>query len=744
MTALDGELVVCDQGSGEPVQLRAFGDEFYARYETVDGHTVVYDTELGCYCYATLAAGRFVSTGVPTHKPAPPDLPRHLKESPEVRNEKFERRYDQIRPREAVSGSSESRTLGPDDGLLEGRKLTHGTVRGLTIMVDFDDIQSQISKADVEAMFNGDNYQENGNFCSVKEYFQIVSSGKFTYENTVVGPVKLSKRRSHYIGNLLVKEALDIAVNDFGIDLSDFDSRNEGIVDAINFLYAGESQYSGDLWPHNSVEVLHYGSVRTHFYQLTGLGLRKVDLRIGTICHENGHLLCRFPDMYDYGKRDGDFEKSQGIGRYCLMGSGNHLNQRRTPSPVCGYLRDLVGWVDTEIDLNAPGEHAASHGSYDTVMKYRTDKANEYFIVENRTRRGLDAHLPASGLAVYHCDTLGSNEWEDGTRNRHYQCALIQADGHLDLENNRNPGDDGDLFSEVDGTALAHDTVPSSLEWDGTDSGLIISDIGSAGPEITFKVGQAGPSDVVRGESSPNLLIPDNDPAGATSRIPIQIIGKSTSVKVGVFIIHSWIGDLKVTLTAPNGSEAVLHDKDGFNGDDIDRTWDSADFQALAALLEQPIQGEWELKVVDDASADVGRLVRWSLEVGYERDGGVFEKSVAPDQVIPDRNFTGIASDIEVDVSGSVKDISIDVDIEHSYIGDLEVDLVAPSGQQVRLHNKTGLWQDDIKRSYDLATLPDLQAMLDVPTQGAWSLRVRDLAPADEGTLKSWTIRLAY
>ena len=52
-------------------------------------------------------------------------------------------------------------------------------------------------------------------------------------------------------------------------------------------------------------------------------------------------------------------------------------------------------------------------------MKYRTDKANEYFIVEHRTRKDLDAHLPASGLAVYHCGILGSNEWEDGTRNRH-------------------------------------------------------------------------------------------------------------------------------------------------------------------------------------------------------------------------------------------------------------------------------------------------------------------------------------
>ena len=484
MSSLNSEVITCDQHSDSPVQLRAYGDEFYARYETLDGYTVVYDTDRGCYCYATLAAGRFVSSGVPTHKPTPAGLARHLKENPEVRNEKFGRRYEQLRPREPEADSSASRTLGPDVGLLEGRKLSQGDIRGLTIMVDFADITTNIDKADVEEMLNEDHYNENGNYCSVKEYFRIVSSEKLTYTNTVVGPVKLSKRRSHYIGNLLVKEVLDKVVNDFGVDLSDFDSRDDGIVDAINFLYAGDSQYSGELWPHNSVKILQYGNTRTHYYLLTGLGVNKVDLRIGTICHENGHLLCRFPDMYDYGKRDGDHEKSQGIGRYCLMGSGNHLNFRRTPSPVCGYLRELAGWVDNVVDLNTPGTHVAPHGDYSTVMKYRTDKPNEYFIIENRSHHGLDSHLPSSGLAVYHCDTLGSNEWQDGTRNRHYQCALLQADGHLDLENNRNVGDEGDLFADVSGVALDDTTTPDSREWGSTDSELIVADIGPAGEEM--------------------------------------------------------------------------------------------------------------------------------------------------------------------------------------------------------------------------------------------------------------------
>jgi M6 family metalloprotease-like protein len=92
---------------------------------------------------------------------------------------------------------------------------------------------------------------------------------------------------------------------------------------------------------------MQFGSIKTNFYLLTGLGSGPNDLTIGTFCHENGHLLCRFPDMYDYGNRDGDGVSSAGIGSYCLMGAGNHLNNGRTPAPVCAYLRDLAGWCDT-------------------------------------------------------------------------------------------------------------------------------------------------------------------------------------------------------------------------------------------------------------------------------------------------------------------------------------------------------------------------------------------------------------
>ena len=740
MSVLIGEIIVCGQRTGGDVQLRIFGDEFYARYESLDGYTVVYDEDCGCYCYAILASGRLVSSGVPVPKPRPAGLLKHLKEDPLVRNEKFEQNYNHFRPREVDPDSSRTRVLGPDEGLLTGRKLHRGTVRGLTIIVDFDDITTSISRDAVDDMFNSTNYNANGNFCSINKYFHIVSSGKLNYINTVVGPVKLSKRRSHYISNSLVKEALDKAVNDFNINLSDFDSRGEGIVDAINFLYAGNSQYNGELWPHNSVQQHRYGNVRTHYYQLTGLGSQPVDLRIGTICHENGHLLCRFPDMYDYGKRDGDLEKSQGIGRYCLMGSGNHLNERRTPSPVCSYLRELAGWFDQVVMLDSPGKFTATHGAFNTIWKYPTSIPNEYFLVENRSQIGLDAHLPSRGLAIYHCDTLGSNEWQDGTRNKHYQCALLQADGSLDLENNRNAGDSSDLFSNTTGLTLSDTTTPSTRAWNGTDSGLVISEIADAGPNITFTVGEPRDQPFSESETAPNMLIPDNDPTGATSVLSLESPGAVVDVSVDVEIIHSWISDLEVSLIAPDGTKVILHSHEGSDGDDIRQTYDGTTSPGLTNLSGKEARGDWSLVVVDTASADVGRLLRWQIRVNYEKPDTSITKTVNPNLPIPDNNNQGIASDIEVQQDGDAKNITVNIDIEHTYIGDLRIDLTSPSGLVATLHNQEGAGSHNIKKIYDTSTSLALNSLTGEPIRGTWQVRVRDLAAQDVGTLVTWGI----
>lgn len=619
MSAIFGEILTFPQANGPDVQLRVFGDEHYARYETEDGYTAVHDEALGLWCYAALPANRLVSTGVPVTEPPPPGIVRHLQESSATKRARIEEREMTRRPPGMAIDDARILTFGPNQGLLAGRQLSIGTVRGLTILVNFKDVKSTTTKADVEDMCNGETFTRNGNVCSVREYFRRVSSGKLDYTNTVVGPFELSQKQEHYVNNLLVEEALRLAVN-AGVDLKQFDSQDEGIVDAVNVLYAGKSVYRGDLWPHNHSINLRFGNMRTDLYLLTGLGRNPSELSIGTFCHENGHLICRFPDMYDYGERDGDALDSSGIGHYCLMGSGNHLDFGLSPAPVCAYLRDLAGWCDTVIDLNTPGTYVAKHGKYDEVLKFSTSKRNEYFLVENRTRMELDRACPSNGLAVYHCDTLGSNELQDGSATKHYQCALLQADGRRDLESpptTGNQGDGGDLFGSLAGPVLTSLSVPHSREWDGRESGLVISDIGTSGAEITFRVGPqpVAPSQTASGEQRPNLSIPDAPAGGVSSTIDITAPGITRRIKVEVDITHTFIGDLQVELFAPSGRRATLHGRLGGSTDNLFEKFDSDRPGELSSLVGQPMQGTWVLRVTDRASVDVGTLQRWKLEL---------------------------------------------------------------------------------------------------------------------------------
>lgn len=745
MSGIFNEQLTFKQENGPDVRLVVIGDEHYAHYETIDGYTVVYDVEKGLYCYAQTVNGRFVSTGIPMNAAPPADIRRHITESEEVRQAKFTLRHATRQPPPQVFAAANTfHTLGPNSGLLTGRRVSTGTVRGLTVLVEFQDLTTTITRQDVEELLNGQNYTRNGNFCSARDYFLLVSGGKLDYTNVVVGPVKLSRKQQFYVNTSLVREAMQLAVNT-GIDLRQFDSRDDGIIDAVNFLYAGPSRYEEELWPHNSFLELAFGNIRTNFYLLTGLGSTPNDLTIGTFCHENGHLLCRFPDMYDYGNRDGDGVKSAGIGSYCLMGAGNHLNNGRTPAPVCAYLRELAGWTDNVVDISQPGMKEARHADYRTVMKYPTDKFNEYFIVENRTKRGLDQHLPSSGLAVYHCDTDGSNEFQEGSSTRHYQCALLQADGKMDLERNQNRGDGGDLYSAIAGTALSHATMPSSRQWDNVDSRLVLSQISAPSEVITFRVGvEAPPSNVVRSEVSPGLGIPDNSAAGISSAITLNQPGLAQRIRAGVDITHTYVGDLQVELVNPSGDKALIHNRQGGNQDNLRQTYDSAANPALAALTGKTAAGNWELRVRDLEGQDVGRLDAWNLEIELDGAGNQVERhEVEPNLAILDNDPTGVSSSLAFSNQGTTRQVKLAVEIEHTFIGDLRVELFSPTGRRATLHSQTGGGDDNLTLALDSnSPSSPLLPLVGQAVQGNWVLRVTDLVGQDTGKLKKWSLEL--
>ena len=110
----------------------------------------------------------------------------------------------------------------------------------------------------------------------------------------------------------------------------------------------------------------------------------------------------------------------------------------------------------------------------------------EYFILEQRRRAERDAGLPASGLAIWHIDEQGSNNYEQGTAAKHYECALVQADGQYHLEHASNDGDVFDLYPNGGKTEFSDSTTPSSRWWNGVASGLTVQNISDGGNTVTF------------------------------------------------------------------------------------------------------------------------------------------------------------------------------------------------------------------------------------------------------------------
>ena len=88
--------------------------------------------------------------------------------------------------------------------------------------------------------------------------------------------------------------------------------------------------------------------------------------------------------------------------------------------------------------------------------------------------------------------TKGDNSKNNMTASSHYLVSLEQADGKFDLEKNKNGGDSGDLFRAGYKDSFGDSTAPSSKWWNGSSSGLKLSQISKSGNEMTFVQASSG------------------------------------------------------------------------------------------------------------------------------------------------------------------------------------------------------------------------------------------------------------
>jgi M6 family metalloprotease-like protein len=358
----------------------------------------------------------------------------------------------------------------------------------LCLLVDFEDSPRHplLSRLVLDDYCNLPGYNGFKNNGSVFDYFFDNSGGKLHYTNRVLDYYRAAKPKSYYrklpfpLGaQTLVAEALE-HWRKREYDFSGLSTDYNNHIFAVNVMYAGlcDDDSEQGLWAHQ-----HYLETPMELmpdaiacdYQICAM---KYELTLGTFCHETGHLLCEFPDLYD---KSGN---SCGVGDFCLMAKG-YKNTQVNPALINAYLKYQAGWAASVIEINGQINARISTETNDFFIHRNPKNAAEYFIIENRHQSKRDESLPGSGLAIWHIDeNIDGNKNQDEPPNSLYECSLEQADGYFELERGLSDGDATDLFCQP--KRFTDDTMPNSKWRDGTASNLEIGNISAAEPIMQF------------------------------------------------------------------------------------------------------------------------------------------------------------------------------------------------------------------------------------------------------------------
>ncbi len=365
-----------------------------------------------------------------------------------------------------------------------------GNVRVIVVLVDFPDRAMDQNQQHFQDLFFSTGVLPNG---SVKEYYTEATNGLVTITGEVVGPYRLSKTLEEYahgefgIGSALpnaqtmAREAAEAA--NAAVDFSLYDNDGNGFVDAFIIVHAGrgaeETGSKSDIWSHKW--VLSGGEYNADGTKIYAYLTVPEDSKIGVCCHELGHLLFGFPDLYDT-----DYT-SEGIGDWCLMAGGSWNGDGEIPAHPSAWCKANQGWISV---VNQTTNGTVTIPDVETNHKiYRLWKngapSSEYFLVENRQLTGYDRKLPGDGLLIWHIDeAIDSNSDEN-----HPKVALEQADGLRQLENAANRGDKGDPYPGSSGnTSFTHTSNPSSKSYAGTATQVAVTDISPSGHSMTASV----------------------------------------------------------------------------------------------------------------------------------------------------------------------------------------------------------------------------------------------------------------
>lgn len=479
------------QPDGTTLQIKLCGDEFLRYYTTLDGIPV---KEVGeGYYYAGLSADTLaVCSDLIAHEAerrteAEQQMADSLKQTfvtllEDVYDKRQNSKVIRRAPTRTATRSFGSQILGQP---MEGKK------KGLVILVNFSDVQMKTANPN-ETFYrymNEEGYKENGQYGSVRDYFLSQSYGKFDFSFDVVGPVTLPNPMSYYGRNMngydyrageMVLDAC-LLIKD-QVDFSAYDWNGDGEAEQIFVVYAGYAESNGapenTIWPHQSYvqnrdgsDLVIDGTIVGKYAcssELTGTSGTTLS-GIGTMCHEFSHCF-GIPDFYDtYGS-------NFGMDVWSLMDYGCYNNGGNAPVGYTAYERMMCGWLNPVVltdttfitDMPALSDEPMAYAVVNDA------NANEYYLLENRQKKGWDSYMYGHGMMVVHVD-YDARSWNYNTVNTkssRQRMTIIPADNRLQRSIQSYAGD---LFPGTAGVTLLTDTsTPAALLHTPNKSGLAL------------------------------------------------------------------------------------------------------------------------------------------------------------------------------------------------------------------------------------------------------------------------------
>ena len=497
------EVITMSQPDGMTVKVRIIGDESSRYYLTEDGYALSRN-DADELVYITLdAKGELVSSDIVYRDPSEDFAHTAMTYEKDMVVRALQERSEQS----AGIGQVQFRAPGP--GLYTDDPYPSiGAPKSLILLVEYKDVKFTVEDPNdfYTRMLNEKDFSDYGATGSALDWFSDNSSGKFTPEFDVYGPVPLPKNMMWYGANMnqgfdahpeeMVIHGLELL--DDEVDFSQYDCNEDGLIDNVFVIYAGYGENEGastmTVWPHSSdilqlrpdeefvfdgVKVNHYACASEqskHYGRPCGIGL---------FIHEFSHVL-GLPDLYPTNGGSGIYTP----GAFSALDSGPYNNEYRTPPNYGMFERYALGWVEPK-SFNASGDITLSPIKANDGYIVTTNDPEEFYLFENRQLESYDAFIPNHGMLVWHID-YDRGRWERNTVNNeatHQLVDLVEADG---MANRYTP--EGDPFpGEENVTSFTPQTNPSFVDWHGRDLGISITDIREDGEgNVCFHVEKNG------------------------------------------------------------------------------------------------------------------------------------------------------------------------------------------------------------------------------------------------------------